>query len=395
MDFPALKEARGELNAAREDLHKVFEQAGPELNVRNVKGIEGDVVEYIRAKNEEIEEKAAKVKGLEAVAKGAENAKGFERGAEAGAVEGPKDLGSRFVKSAAFGSKGAVANLDIEVKTLMTTAAGWAPESVRSGRVMDDPALRQIQVTDIFPQGGINQPSYVYMQEDAVTNAAGETAEGGTYHEQALSLSEVTEAVRKLTVWLPITDEQLDDEFGVSGYVNRRLPFLLRQKLDSQLLNGSGTGTPAQLKGVLSVSGIGSQAKGTDPAPDAVYKAITSAEVDGQANPDYVVMHSTDWQNIRLLRTADGVYIWGSPAEAGQARIWGLPVVKTQVLSAGTALVGDFGNFSDLLIRRGLEVQTTNSHGTHFVEGTQAIRADMRCVLAVYRAKAFTKVTGL
>jgi HK97 family phage major capsid protein len=396
MDFPALKEAQGRLDAARKGLADVFAQAGPELDVKRVKGIEGDVVEHIRNENARIEDLSAKVEGLKGVAKAAESVKGYEAGDVAPArEEGAKDLGGAFVKSAAFGRKGAEAKLDVELKTLMTTSAGWAPESVRSGRVMDDPALRPIQVTDIFPQGSISQPLYVYMQEDAVTNAAAETAEGGAYNEQALSLSEVSEAVRKLTVWLPITDEQLDDEAGVRGYVNRRLPFLLRQKLDSQLLNGSGAGTPTQLKGVLNVSGINTQAKGTDATPDAIHKAITLVEVNGRGSADYVVMHSTDWQNIRLLRTADGVYIWGSPAEAGQARIWGLPVVRTQVLTAGTALVGDFGQFSDLLIRRGLEVQTTNSHASDFVEGKQAIRADMRCVVAVYRAKAFTKVTGL
>lgn len=393
MEFPALKEAQGKLEKARADLADVFKQAGPELDVKKVKGIEGDVVEYIRAKNDEIEDLAKEVEGLKAVAHAAESVKGFERG-DVEAKPEAKDFGSLFVASNAYARKGAEAHIDVEVKTLMTTSAGWAPETTRSGLVVDK-AERPVQVTDIFPQGTISQAANVYMEETVFTNAAGEVDEGGTYQEATLQLAERSDVVRKIAVWLPVTDEQLEDESAVLGYINRRLPFMLRQKLDSQLLNGTGAGTPTQLNGVLSRSGIQTQAKGTDAAPDAIYKALNLVEVNGRATPDFVVIHSTDWQNIRLLRTTDGVYIWGNPADAGPQRIWGLPVVKTQVLSAGTALVGDFGNFSELLFKRGIDVQVSNAHDDFFVNGKQAIRADVRCVLSVYRPAAFATVTGL
>src|SRR3546814_978743 len=69
---------------------------------------------------------------------------------------------------------------------------------------------------------------------------------------------------------------------------------------------------------------------------------MTKISVTGRAMPTHHVMHSTDWQNVRLLRTADGVYIWGSPSEAGQARLWGLPVAMCEAGSAGPGLVGSF-----------------------------------------------------
>src|SRR5690606_24542993 len=177
------------------------------------------------------------------------------------------------------------------------------------------------------------------------------------------------------------------------SYVNNRLPFMLRQRLDSQLLNGNGTAP--NLRGVLNTAGIQTQAKGTDAGPDAIYKAMTKVKVTGRARPDHVVMHSNDWQEIRLLRTADGIYIWGSPLETGQPRIWGLPIVENDVIAEGTALVGDFRNFSELVSRRGIDVQVTNSHDQFFIQGKQAIRADMRVALVVYRPTAFCTVTGI
>jgi HK97 family phage major capsid protein len=232
-----------------------------------------------------------------------------------------------------------------------------------------------------------------YMEETTFTNAAAETAEGGTYPEAALAYTEQTSLVRKISVFLPVTDEQLEDEPRIRGVIDNRLPFMVRQRLDSQILVGNGTAP--NLRGILNVAGIQTQAKGADPTPDAVYKAMVKVMTTGQANPDTVVFNPNDWQDVRLLRTADGIYIWGNPSDAGPERIWGLRAVMAQAMTADTALVGDFGNYAELAVRRGVDVQVSNSHSTYFVEGKQAIRADMRVALVVYRPAAFATVTGI
>ncbi|WP_433415042.1 phage major capsid protein [Microtetraspora malaysiensis] len=405
--FPALDEAEGKLNHVRKSLADVFAEAGETLDMDKVKSIEGDSaakVEWIRAKNAEIDELAVKVEGLREVGKAAQKAREGEKGdrpAEPGDERGQRDAGTKsigelFTASQAYkgrqGSSGPEAHLDVEVKTLFQTTAGWLPETTRTGRVVPF-ATRPIQVIDLIPGNTTGQAAVVYMEETTFTNAAAETAEGGTYQEAALALTEQTSPVRKIAVWLPVTDEQLEDEPQARGYINNRLPFMLRQRLDGQILTGNGTAP--NLRGILNTVGIQTQAKGTDPTPDAVYKAMVKGRVVGRAMPDAVVFHPTNWQDVRLLRTADGIYIWGSPSEAGPARIWGLPVAESDAITLGTALVGDFGNFSELTTRRGVDVQVTNSHGTFFIEGKQAIRADMRVALVIYRPAAFITVTGL
>jgi HK97 family phage major capsid protein len=110
--------------------------------------------------------------------------------------------------------------------------------------------------------------------------------------------------------------------------------------------------------------------------------------------PNAVVMHPMDWQDVRLLRTADGIYIWGSPSEAGPARIWGLPVAQSDGLTQNTGLVLDT-SFTELATRRGIDVQVSNSHADYFINGKQAVRADMRVALVVYRPTAICTVTGI
>jgi len=406
--FPALKECQAEIDAKSKALHAVFEEAGEAMDLDKVKSVAGGsdaVLAFIRETNIELTDLGKKRDDLLEVAKAAQRAREYdpERGAgESGddrpADRGPaKSIGELFVGSKAYSGRirsgdGAADTLDIDLKTLMETTAGWAPESTRTGKVIDY-ATRPIQVIDIIPQTTTTQAAVVYMEETTFTNNAAETAEGGTYGEAALALTEQTSTVRKIAVWLPVTDEQLEDEGQARGYINNRLPFMIRQRLDLQILVGDGTAP--NLSGIHDRSGLQTQAKGGDPVPDAVYKAMTKVRVTGQAIPNAAVFHPNDWQDIRLLRTADGIYIWGNPSEAGPERIWGLMAVQAQAETENTGLVGDFANFVELAVRRGIEVQVSNSHSDFFVKGKQAIRADMRAALQVYRPAAFCTVTGI
>ncbi len=278
-----------------------------------------------------------------------------------------------------------------ELKTTMSTTAGWGPESTRTGLVVDA-VTRPIQLLDLIPAGQTGMAAVVYMEETTRTHSDAEIAEAAAYPESAFALTERSSTVRKIGAHLPVTDEQLQDVPMVQGYIDQRLRFGVRQRLDSQILNGDGIAP--NLTGILNTAGIQTQAKGADPVPDAIYKAMTLIRVTGRAVPGAVVMHPNDWQDVRLLRTADGIYIWGSPSETGQERIWGLPVVQADSIVENTALVGDFANFSQLVERRGIEVKL-GLINAQFTTGLQTLRADMRVAMLVYRASAFCTVTGI
>jgi HK97 family phage major capsid protein len=412
MNFPALKEAEGKLEAKRSELAAIFAEAqdGGEgtIDLSKVKEFAGDTsaaAAKIKALNDELTELGKAAESLRDVQRAAKASKDDPEAVESGddrpTVRAPKSLGELFVKSSAFKNWRQRAEADLDVSplaimnpqnTLFETGAGWAPESARSGLVVLD-AQRPVQVTDLLPQIPTSQSAYKYMEETTFTNNAAEAAEGGTYGEAALVLTERSVTVEKVTVWLPVTDEQLEDEPGAEAYVNARLPFMLRQRLDSQILVGDGN-TPNVL-GINNKGSVGTQAKGSDPVPDAVHKGITKARVTGRASPNAVIFHDNDWQDVRLLRTADGIYIWGSPSEAGPERIWGLRVVKSDAQTENTAVVGDFANYSLLVLRRGIRVQVSDSHSDYFIKGKQAIRADLRAAVVWTRPEAFTLVSGI
>lgn len=397
--FPELTEAEGKLTAKQNELANIFAQArdGGEgtIDLSKVKGYD-DPAAAIKALNDEMTDLGTEVDKLKAVHTAAGNVDALTPGSEPdapGTKGGTVDPYERIVKSAAFKNIGQKAEIaDVTLKTLFETSAGWAPESTRSGVVVPD-AQRPVQVTDLLPQLTTGQAAYKYMEETTFTNNAAERAEGAAYGESAFALTERSATIESVGTFVPITDEQLEDVSEADEYLRSRLAFAVRQRVDGQILVGNGT-TP-NIEGINNVSGIQTQAKSTDPVPDAVYKAMTKVKVTGRAMPNAVIAHPNDWQDVRLLRTSDGIYIWGSPSEAGPARIWGVQVVESDAQTENTMVVGDFANYSALVVRRGLEVRVSDSHSDYFVKGKQALRAGVRLATVWYRPAAFATVTGV
>ena len=435
-----LKELREKLGAKQDELGKVFAEAkgdDGQYHFENVtclgSGVKGSiaVAEKVKAMNSELDELAGQAETLEA----AEQAAGDHAGRQksrggftmpgGGEVKGRgnyPDTGARFKslgemvsehKSYGDWAKSGAAgplNLNFEdylpsemlsraaqfetlgTKALMTTAAGYAPEALRLPGFIEM-ATRPIQMLDIIPVSKCNADQVPYMEETTRVHAAANAAEGGAYGESAFAFTERTSPVRKITDSVPVTDEQLEDAAMVESYINGRLTFGLRQRLDSQCLIGDAVGS--NLRGLKNVVGIQTQAKGVDPVPDAFFKAMTKIRLGGRAIPTHHVMHPTDWEKIRLLRTADGVYIWGNPSEAGSDRLWGLPVVQQDADAAGTGYTGSFQpSWLTLFERRGIDIQM-GFVGNQFLEGKRTVRGDMRVALVFTRPAAFCSVTGI
>lgn len=409
-----VKELQEKLEAKQDQLQTIFEESKTDdgLNMTS------EILDDVRARNEELSdigkelEKAREIDtaykaNQDAIRNRQQPVKHMPLGGITGSGRAPidqlqKSLGEMFTEAEQYKNwqEGQNAHVDLkefnpigmEQKTTMTTAAGFAPETIRTGRVVDS-AQRRPMIDSLIPQTPTAQSAIKYMEETTFTNAAAMTAEGATLPESALAYTERSAPLEKNGTWLPATDEQIEDEAQVQALINNRLTLMLALTRETQLLSGNGS-TP-QLTGFYNKAGIQTQAKGSDSVPDAFFKAITKVRSTGFADPTGAIMHPNDWQTIRLLKTTDGIYIWGSPSEAGEARIWGLPVIATTAATENTGLVGDFQLYSELFRKMGVTIERTNSHSDNFVKDIQAIKIRERIALVIYRATAFCTVTGI
>ena len=383
MKFATLKEAQEELTAKRKTLKGIFAEAdvGSGLyDYSKVKSVEGDsdhVHDHVQASMKEINDLKDYVDEQTKIALAAKDLEEDD--------EEPKALGRRpgqpdpEKKDLIYGTEGkSIGQLFAEIKgidellkkdtwkvevpvdwfnfkTLFQTSAGFAPESTRTGRLVEDAQRPAPVVANWIPTAPTRQAAVVYMEETTFTNAAAERSEGGAYAEATIAYTEQSSTVRSVGVSMPVTDEQVANVAGMMALLQNRLRFMVAQRLDLQIL--AGDGSAPNLDGTLNVSGIATRAKGVDSGPDAVYKLMNTIRTVGFAEPTVTFWHPNDWQDIRLLQTIEGVYIFGSPMDPGPLRIWGVPVQPTTAATEHTVIVGDYQVYSELRLRQGLEVE--------------------------------------
>ena len=403
------KELMDKIAAKRTELKSVFESDTDGKYTSEQK-------EEIKSRNDEL---AELVEDLSIEKKKSQNEKALEEDSKP-VAEMPlasqeaevKTVGQLFTESDAYknyvgtGVKGI--DSKIETKTTLTTT-GYPPETLRQPGILETALRDPNAVISLFDIINTDQNAFSYLEETTFTNNAAEAAEGSAVGEAALAFTEKTEAIRKMGVFIPVTDELLADEAGIQGYLNSRLQTMINLRLDSQLLNGDGTAP--NIEGLLDAgkSSVGSSDfnsyNGNLGRIGKIYDAITDIRVNAFTEPDAIIMHPSDWNQIVTSVndvTTSGslnplfVVAGGFGADAAPT-IWGLKVVPTTAIANNTMIVGKFGGgeAANVVMRQGIELAVTDSHSDFFIKNQLAIRATMRVGFPVYRQAAFHKCLNM
>lgn len=333
-------------------------------------------------------------------------------GGDGGGEQNTKSVGQQFVDGDWYLQRGPstqmqpiIANFDgldmkswtngvseaMAIKTTMTTSAGWAPFIPRSQLVVP---MGQIQpvIGDLIPQEDTTVPGTQYMEETLYTNNAALVVEGATKPEAALGYTPRNVTMAKIAVNLPITDEQLTDVPQVRGMIDNRLSLMVRQSEDGYLLNNTASNG---FDGFLQKSGVQNIAQGSVPIPTAVLSMMTQIEFQpGFATVSGLVMNPTDWQTYVEYQISTGAYLVGAPTDSPIKTMWGMPIIRTNIMPQGTILMGDFMRYSQILRRMALNIQV-GWINDDFTKNIQRIQAEERMVLMILRASAFGTITSV
>jgi HK97 family phage major capsid protein len=99
---------------------------------------------------------------------------------------------------------------------------------------------------------------------------------------------------------------------------------------------------------------------------------------------DAVLLNPVDWAaiEIELLTTVAGQTLL-SYNNAGEPRLFGVPVVESVGVAADTFAVGAFGQAGTIYNREGVTVDLSESDGDNFTKNLVTIRAERRLALAI------------
>lgn len=259
-----------------------------------------------------------------------------------------------------------------------------------------DTRRRRLFIRDLIGVQQTGLAAIPYIRElNPVANAlsASTVAEGGTKPEATVQFTPDIAPVQVIAVVIPITTQIMEDAPTLMGYINGRLTYMLEYREEDEIIRGNGV-TP-DLKGILTYSGIQTQASaGATNAPITIGNAIAKIElVDGYA--DGVAMNPATFWAMVTNRAAggSGTFDAGAFTQSPIQYVWGLPVVRTNALAANQNLVGNFAMGATLFDRSQSGVRIFEQHSDYAAKNQVLLRAEERVALAVNRPDFFCVAT--
>jgi HK97 family phage major capsid protein len=291
----------------------------------------------------------------------------------------------------------------VGVKTLITggsdTSAGAFVINDNIGlQVGLDLFQRPLNVVDALTRSTTSSDTVEFVRITGTTNNAStvaestttatpgsQTAANGVKQESAMALAKVTSVVQTFAHWIPATTRALSDAGQIRALIDAFLQYGIQEELEDQVMSGDASGT--NFDGITHVSGTQAQAFDTD-ILTTLRKAITKVRVTGRSRPSAIMMAPADWETVDLLQDNNGRYYFGGPAQMGVPTVWGLPVIQTESLSAGTSVVADFRK-AVLWDRQDASIAVSNQHADFFIRNMVAILAEARYAFGVIQPSAF------
>lgn len=338
---------------------------------------------------DQIEELSLKVKGL------SENPVAKEQKASTLAdLFGNAYKEMMFDKDGGFKSlkKGEQRTLEVKVAGTMTTSNidAVGTNSIPFTLAQFEQGLTRIVRRMPFIQElcnvGTTLKKYVQWAEQANADdgEAATTAEGAAKHQTDFDIVEKSAEVKKITAYIKVSTEMLDDVDFMRSEINTELMEIIKLKLDEQILLGDGTGT--NLSGIITTATAWAAGNFADTIVDAneydvlrtAISQIETATPNGPFTPNYIVLHPEDLAKMELEKDTQGRYVIYPFGDAVGGKVKGVPIITNIGMTAGKFLVGDFTK-SRVLIRKDATI-AVGYENDDFTKNLVTILGELRAV---------------
>jgi HK97 family phage major capsid protein len=268
------------------------------------------------------------------------------------------------------------------------TSIPMSPEIVRLGEA-------PTSLIEVLP--AITRPVvYRYLRQTTRTNNAAPVAPGALKPTSSYGLTSVDGRLHVIAhLSEPMDKFVLQDGLSLADFVRLEMVSGIHDAVKAQLVSGDGTGE--SLTGLANTNGIQTQAFATSPVLTA-RAAITKVEVLG-FQPYYFVLHPTDWEKVETATLDAGQYVLnadgqrnGVPVDSAARRLWGVPVIVTTAMPAGTGYLLSNG-VAQLVTDGALQAEQSSAYADDFGRNQVRLRVEGRFDLAVTRPMGVVKMS--
>jgi HK97 family phage major capsid protein len=298
-----------------------------------------------------------------------------------------KTAGQEFIKSDKFSNfvkaNGEIAKVRYEVKNTVTGGSTTVFPQQNGGVISGN--FAPLTVRAVLPSSPTSSNQVNSLREASWNNSAAGVAEGNTKPESDITFEQYNVSITTIAHWLKVSKQLLEDAPAIASYIDTRLRDGLAQEVERQLVKGDGTAP--------TLSGLTDSGNYTAYSPtsddllvDAINRAKYSLWAATGFMPDAVLVNPADWGVMERTRegAGTGMYLYGLPGMAAGVNPFGVKIVLTNNVTAGTFVIGNFAASTMVYNRTGAVVEM-GYDGNDFTKNLVTLRAEERLGLAVER----------
>jgi HK97 family phage major capsid protein len=223
----------------------------------------------------------------------------------------------------------------------------------------------------------VNGVSWVQWSPNPQT-AAPVVAEGAAKPEATFTSSVESGSLQTYAHWREITRQALEDYPQVRSIVENRLRQGIFVALEAAVAAALAAAT---------LPTAGSAPGGT--LLEAIRVGISTVQAAGYASPNAILINPADSAAIDIAAmnsTLNGAVVNGT--------YWGVRIIASSSVPAGTAYVGDFSTGVQLFTRGTTDVYLTDSHADNFIRNLLLVLAETRALATVPDPGALCECTA-
>lgn len=265
------------------------------------------------------------------------------------------------------------------LKTLLPS--GTAVVAVPVGGPIAEPRRARF-LADLMPVEPAPGGNFQYLRQTVRDNQAAVVADGALKPTSTYTLelvSDTTDTIAHLSE--PYPRHFFEDSERIRQFIEQEMRLGVNLAVDAKIVSEiSGT------SGVLTEGYISSSSLTT------TRRALTRLQ-EREVDPSAFVFNPRDWEEVESDITATFATNSNVPAPTDEVRrsLFGYPVIVSNAVVEGTALLGDFRESAALFNTDGVRIDWSEA-GDLFTHNEIQFRAEGRFNVAVYRPFAFVKI---